>query len=44
MEPSPALLRLTRPIARAVGDGDVAFVERRISHHTGLEWAAHPSQ
>ena len=44
MEPSPALLTLTRPIAQAVGAGDVAFAERRSSHHTGLEWVANPSQ
>ena len=34
MEPSPELQELTRRIAQAVGDGDVAFLEHHISRQS----------
>jgi hypothetical protein len=36
MQPSPELQDLTRRIAQAVGDGDVAFLERHISRQADV--------
>jgi hypothetical protein len=36
MEPSPELQQLTRRIAQAIGDGDVAFLERHTSRQPGI--------
>jgi hypothetical protein len=36
MQPSPELQELTRRIAQAVGDGDMAFLERHISRQADV--------
>jgi hypothetical protein len=36
MEPSPELQELTRRIAQAVGDGDVAFFDRHVSRQANV--------
>src|SRR5215212_1620871 len=36
MQPSPELRELTSRIGQAVGDGDVAFLERHISRHADV--------